>query len=94
MTALEAGGLLVETTRELSATRMERDTYRTMAQQAIHQLHDRGLDVQRLDRQNNALREEVRRLRSQVTPMRNVPQMAAFHVITANNLQDGDGAWL
>lgn len=40
---------------------IERDTYRLIAVQAIHRLHDQHVENERLREQNRSLRDELRR---------------------------------
>jgi hypothetical protein len=46
---------------------VERDSYRLLAQQAIHALHDREIEMRRLRESLRLLREDRRRLCRQVT---------------------------
>ena len=55
--------LLAETVLALSAARRERDSYRLLAQQAIHALHDVSKDRDRLQARYYALLDEYRAAR-------------------------------
>jgi hypothetical protein len=66
MTALEACGLVVDLTRELSSARSERDVYRQIAIAGIHHSHDLQTRLRLSeDRYQRAL-ADVRGLRQQL----------------------------
>ena len=61
MSTAEACTLLVDTTRELALARAEVDSYRLVARAGVHHAHDLHVENQRLRRQLEQLREELRR---------------------------------
>lgn len=60
MTAAESCSLLVDTLRKLSATRDEAASYRVIAQEAMHLLHDQHVELQRVRERYHQLLDERR----------------------------------
>lgn len=65
MTASDACTILADTVRELATARAEAHRYRLVAVAGIHHGHDLHVENQRLRRQLEHLREELRRQRAE-----------------------------
>lgn len=63
MTAAESCSLLVDTVRQLSAVRDEAASYKLLAQQAIHALHDQHVELTRTKKAYYELLDERREQR-------------------------------
>jgi hypothetical protein len=65
MTTAEACDLLIAMTTELVEARRDRDSYRTLAQQALQALHDLQQSQVQQQARYRALLDELRQLRHQ-----------------------------
>ena len=53
-----------ELVEQLALTRAERDSYRLLAQESLHKLHELAVEVERERRERFRLLDELRRLRA------------------------------